>query len=105
MVVALKNKNVSVLDDDGRRNEVDDILWAWWIYGKVWGVRPEASDGKDRARDVPYNSEEAVEGPQDRRLAVVGFPTVEADIVRVDWDRWTLRRRGGLGGTGDEGGG
>ena len=47
------------------------------------------------ARDVPYSSEGAEEELLDMRLSVVGFPTVEADIGRHDWDRWTLR--GGCG--------
>lgn len=51
------------------------------------------------ARDVPYNSEEAVVELLDMRLSVVGFPTGEADTVQVDWDRWTLRRRVLGGGT------
>ena len=52
------------------------------------------------ARDVPYSSEGAEEELLDMRLSVVGFPTVEADTGRLDWDRWTLR--GGL--SADEGG-
>ena len=44
-----------------------------------------------RARAVPYNFEEDAEQLLDMRLVVVGFPTVEADIVRVCLDRWTLK--------------
>ena len=43
------------------------------------------------ARDVPYSLPEAEQEHLDMRLVVVGCPTVEADIVRVDLDRWTLR--------------
>ena len=43
------------------------------------------------ARDVPYSFEGAEEELQDMRLAVVGFPTEEADTVQVCLDRWTLR--------------
>ena len=55
------------------------------------------SDGRETAlaaRDVPYSLEGAEEEHLDMRLAVVGFPTVEADIVRDDWDRWTWRADG-----------
>ena len=45
------------------------------------------------ARDVPYSSEGAEEDLLDMRLVVVGFPTVEADTVRLCLDRWTLRGR------------
>ncbi|KAL9094795.1 MAG: hypothetical protein Q9163_006540 [Psora crenata] len=50
-------------------------------------------DGSVRARDVPYNWE-GLEGEWlDMRL-VVGFPTVEADTVQVELDRWTLEGEG-----------
>ena len=54
------------------------------------------------ARDVPYSLEGAEEEHLDMRLSVVGFPTVEADIVRVDLDRWTLRAGGRWWMTGDD---
>ena len=43
------------------------------------------------ARDVPYSLPEAEQEHLDMRLVVVGYPTAEADIVRVGLDRWTLR--------------
>ena len=52
-------------------------------YGWVWTF--------PSARDVPCSPEGAGTEQQDRRLAVVGFPTVEADTGRGGWDRSTLR--------------
>ena len=52
-------------------------------YGWVWTF--------PSARDVPCSPEGAVTEQQDMRLAVVGFPTGEADIGRVDLDRSTLK--------------